>query len=187
MIAAGAATPEFVEQIKAREASFKLVLEPLCSYCDPAGKGTNTQTARSEFDLFARSELRPVGKTSTVRDGCVRIMDLLADKERPLIVASRCKGLVRALSQVKPKRSDHKVYEKRELFAHPIDALRYLLVNVVPDADQRVSWDANAPSSFETEEEAGQRSLMAGPQVVPSGADELESDPSCWSVPGGGP
>ena len=169
MIAAGAATPEFVEQIKAREASLATILEPLCSYCDPAGKGTNAQTARSELNLFARSELRPVGKTSTVRDGCVRIMDLLADKERPLIVASRCKGLVRALSQVKPKRSDHKVYEKRELFAHPIDALRYLLVNVVPDADQRVSWDANAPSSFETEEEAGQRSLMAGPQVVPSG------------------
>ena len=166
-------TPEFVEQIKAREATFKLVQEPICSYCDPAGKGTNTQTAKSEFDLFARQGLRPVGKTSTIRDGCVRIMDLLAAKERPLVVASRCKGLVRALSQVKPQRSDRKVYEKHELFAHPLDALRYLLVNVVPDADQRVSWDADAPSSFETGEQAGQRSLMAGPQVVPSGTDEL--------------
>ena len=43
-----------------------------------------------------------MGKSSSVRDGCVRIMDALADEAQPLIVAERCSGLIRALSQVKP-------------------------------------------------------------------------------------
>ncbi len=155
------ATPEFVEQIKAREATFGLVEEPRYSCCDPAGKGINTQTAQTEFELFARQGLRPVGKSSAIRDGCVRIMDLLADKERPLVVAARCKGLVRALSQVKPHRINHKIYQDHEIFSHPLDALRYLLINVVPDReDERVYWNADEPSPVETREQAGYRTLM---------------------------
>ena len=63
------------------------------------------QTAESEFDVFAKEGLRPSGRSSSVRDGCVRIMDLLADEAQPLVVAERCAGLIRALSEVKPQRS----------------------------------------------------------------------------------
>ena len=48
-----------------------------------------------------------------------------------LQVAERCAGLIRALSQVKPQRSSPEVYDTdHEIFSHPLDALRYLLVNL---------------------------------------------------------
>ncbi len=56
---------------------------------------------------------------------------LLADEAQPLVVAERCVGLIRALSQVKPHRSSHEIYDTdHEIFSHPLDALRYLLVNL---------------------------------------------------------
>ena len=49
----------------------------------------------------------------------------------PLLVAERCEGLIRALGQVKPKRTQSDIYDTdHELFSHPLDALRYLLVNL---------------------------------------------------------
>ena len=124
-------TPEFVAKIKAREAGFGLALPVIGSFCDPAGKAANVQTAESEFDVFAREGMRPSGKSSSVRDGCVRIMDLLADETQPLVIAERCVGLIRALSQVKPHRSSPEVYDTdHEIHSHPLDALRYLLVNL---------------------------------------------------------
>ena len=123
--------------IKAREQGFALAEPVSASFCDPAGKAANVQTAESEFAIFAREGLRPHGQSSSVRDGCVRIMDSLADEVQPLVVAARCTGLIRALSQVKPHRSQHEIYDTdHELHSHPLDALRYLLVNLPqPAAD----------------------------------------------------
>ena len=101
------------------------------SFCDPAGKATNVQTAESEFEVFARAGLLPQGRSSSVRDGCVRIMDALAEEAQPLIVAARCLALIAALAQVKPHRTHTEIYDiDHELFAHPLDALRYLLLNL---------------------------------------------------------
>jgi hypothetical protein len=157
------ATAEFAAAIKAHEAPFNLVEPSLVSYCDPAGKAANTQTTKTEFDVFAVAGLRPYGKNSGVRDGCVQIMNLLAQEEQPLVIASRCEGLIRALSQIKPHRANHEIYDKdHELFSHPLDALRYLLVSGVPGAGpQTVSWNADAPSPFEQLERAGRRNLMS--------------------------
>ena len=103
------ATAEFAAAIKAQEAAFKLVEPIACSYCDPAGKAANTQTAKTEFDVFAASgSAAATARALAVRDGCVQIMDLLADEELPLVVASRCEGLIRALSQVKPHRANRR-------------------------------------------------------------------------------
>ena len=124
-------TPELVAAIKDREAGFGLVIRVQASYCDPAGRATNTQTAASEFEIMRAAGLAPQGKPSGVRDGCVRIMDLLADEAQPLIISERCSGLIRALSSVKPLRGKPEVYDtEHELFSHPLDALRYLLVNL---------------------------------------------------------
>ena len=132
-----ATTPEFVAQIKAKEQSFDLAVPVIASYCDPAGKAANVQTAESEFAVFAREGLCPQGRSSAVRDGCVRIMDLLADEVQPMVVAARCSGLIRALSQVKPHRSSHEIYDTdHELHSHPLDALRYLLVNLPQPAGE---------------------------------------------------
>ena len=120
--------------------SFGLAVPVIASYCDPAGKGTNTQTGESEFDLFARAGLRPSGKSSSVRDGCVRIMNALADEAQPLVIAERCVGLIRALSQIKPQRSSPEIYDTdHEIFSHPLDAMRYLLINLPQPAGE---WDA---------------------------------------------
>jgi hypothetical protein len=133
-------TPEFAAQIKAREETYGLVEEPLASYCDPAGKATNTQTAEPEFGVFKRAGLLPKGKSSGVRDGCVLIMNLLADEAQPLVVAKRCQGLIRALSQVKPASGSPERYDTdHEIFSHPLDALRYLLINLPPTFSNWVS------------------------------------------------
>ena len=159
MLSENTATPAFAKLIKEREAGYGLIEEVRYSCCDPAGKNRNTQTAETEFNVFGREGLRPTGKQSAVRDGCVQIMDLLAEKELPLVVASRCEGLIRALSQVKPHRSTPEIYDTdHPVFSHPLDALRYLLVNDVMAPNlQIVAWDADAPSRFEGLRKAGQR------------------------------
>lgn len=124
-------TKEFVKKIEGREEGYHLVTKPRASYCDPAGKSTNMQTAESEFLVLRRAGLHPLGRSSSVRDGCMRIMDALADPEQPLIVAERCVGLIRALAQVKPQRTQPEIYDTgHELFSHPLDALRYLYLNL---------------------------------------------------------
>ncbi len=46
-------------------------------------------------------------------------------------LGERCSGLIRALAQVKANRSIPEIYDTdHELFSHPLDALRYLLVNL---------------------------------------------------------
>jgi hypothetical protein len=128
-------TQELAHDIAEREAAWSLNEPPRLTYCDPAGKAANVQTAESEFEIFRRSGLKPKGKPSGVRDGCVRIMNALADPDIQIVVAERCTGLVRALSQVKPHRTRPECYDfDHEVFSHPLDALRYLLVNLRPGA-----------------------------------------------------
>lgn len=58
-------------------------------------------------------------------------MDSLADQKLPLIIAERCGGLIRALASVKPDKSHPEVYDyEHPVFSHPLDALRYLLINI---------------------------------------------------------
>jgi len=81
--------------------------------------------------VLKRARLNPKGKASGVRDGCMRIMDALADPDLPLVVSDSCPGLIRALSQVKPHHTRPECYDfDHEVYSHPLDALRYLLVNL---------------------------------------------------------
>ena len=124
-------TPEFVAQIKAREASFGLAVPVISSFCDPAGKAANVQTAESEFAVFAREGLRPSGRAPRCVTAVCASWICSPMRPQPLVVAERCAGLIRALSQVKPQRSSPEVYDTdHEIFSHPLDALRYLLVNL---------------------------------------------------------
>jgi hypothetical protein len=127
-------TPEFVEAIRVREAGFKLAVSPIESFCDPAGRAANVQTAESEFEIFAQAGLAPQGRPSAVRDGCLHILNALAEEPLPLVVASHCTRLIRALAQIKPMKGHPEVYDtEHELYSHPLDALRYLLVNLPAD------------------------------------------------------
>jgi hypothetical protein len=139
------------------------VEEPFVTYCDPAGKAINTQTAKTEFEVFAVAGLHPCGKQRAVRDGCVQIINLLANEELPLVVASRCRGLIRALDQVRPHHARPEIYDTdHPVFSHPLDALRYPLVNGVPSPDQEVvAWSGAEPDSLELLRQAGQRSRVS--------------------------
>lgn len=122
-------TDEFRDAILAMDKT--LGVHPRESYCDPAGKAVNVQTAESEFEILRRGGLRPKGKPSSVRDGCVRIMNALSDKQLPLIVSDSCPELIRCLTQVKPDKSRPDLYDQREdsPYQHLLDALRYIFVN----------------------------------------------------------
>ena len=70
------------------------------------------------------------------------MMDVLADPELPLVVSDACPGLIAALSQVKPHRSRPELYDHdHEVYSHPLDALRYGLVNL--DASTTVDLSTN--------------------------------------------
>ena len=86
-------TSEFAAEIRRIDDSLGLVEPPRLTYCDPAGRAANVQTAESEFVIFARAGLKPMSKPSSVRDGCVRLMGLLADPDLPLVVSRRCPWL----------------------------------------------------------------------------------------------
>ncbi len=129
-------TQEFAAAILRRDADYGFA-DVRATYCDPAGRAANVQTAESEFEVFKRARLAPRGKPSGVRDGCVRMMDALADPALPLVVSEKCVGLIRALSQVKPHKTHPETYDNdHETFSHPLDALRYLLINLRDQSGQ---------------------------------------------------
>ena len=134
LLAENVTTSELGDAIRAREAGFKLAVPPVASFCDPAGRAVNVQTAESEFESFAQAGLAPQGRPTSVRDGCLYILNALAEEQLPLVVASRCQGLIRALSQVKPLKGHAEIYDTgHELYSHPLDALRYALINLPGD------------------------------------------------------
>lgn len=106
-----------------------LGVKPRLTYVDPAGRAANVQTAESEVDLFRRSGLSPVSKGSSIRDGCVRLMDLLADPAIPLVISKACPWIIAGFSTIRPDKHSPEVYDESSDYTHILDALRYLVVN----------------------------------------------------------
>jgi hypothetical protein len=124
-------TDQFAAAILAREKGWNLWRPPVATYCDPAGKQMNVQTAQTEFEVFRRVGLNPRGKAVGRRDGAVLIMNHLAEPQIPLVVARRCHGLRDALAQSKPNKARPDCYDfEHPIFAHPLDTLKYLLANL---------------------------------------------------------
>jgi hypothetical protein len=122
-------TEEFADAILAKDATLGLVEQPRVSFCDPAGNNTSAQTGESEVLVFKVKGLAPVSERSSIRDGCVRISDALAEPQIPLLVARDCRWLVEALGAVAADRQHPDVYDERSVYCHVLDALRYYFVN----------------------------------------------------------
>ena len=124
-------TQEFVAAIKRIDGQLGLFSAPAVTYCDPAGKAAEAQTGQSQFEVFQRAGLVPVGEASGIRDGCVRLFDAIADPELPLQVSARCPWLLEALRGVRPDKHRPDLYDQRESspYQHVLDALRYWAVN----------------------------------------------------------
>jgi hypothetical protein len=129
-------TPAFCQAILDHEATFGLATPPQVSYCDPAGQGRSTQTASTEFEVAKSYGLRPVAGDNQQHDGCVRILNALAEPEHPLVVASSCTGLIRAFATVTPDSGREDIYSDSAPgdTCHLLDSLRYGLSPVTRKA-----------------------------------------------------
>ena len=122
-------TAEFADKIAEIDAGLGLFEPPRGTFCDPAGKGVSPQTGESEFEVFRLKGLAPSGESSSIRDGCVRIMDAIADPELPLQVSKTCPWLIEALGSISPDRKRPDLYDEKSSYTHVLDALRYFCVN----------------------------------------------------------
>ena len=145
-------TAEFAKAILAQDNA--LGVSPAVSWCDPAGRGVSSQTAQSEFEIFAAHSLAPHGSASNVRDGVLRVMAAIADPNLPLLVhRSGCPWLIEALNNVKPDRHRPDLPDESSDYAHALDALRYACLHL-PIGPPRDDWEppepTRAPGGFGT-------------------------------------
>lgn len=99
--------------------------------CDPAGNGRNDQTAESNVSVLRREGFVVHAKASRIVDGCEMIRTMLnpASGEPTLKIHPRCKRLIEALQQYRYPDGGGELPLKDGVHDHPIDALRYYLVN----------------------------------------------------------
>jgi hypothetical protein len=102
--------------------------------CDPAGNSRSEQTATSSIKLLRSLGWKVQSKASPILDGIELIRALIApasDATRPrLVIHPRCRHLIAALEAYRyPVHRIDERPEKDGTHDHPIDALRYWLVN----------------------------------------------------------
>jgi hypothetical protein len=122
-------TEEFALAILETERGFGLVRPPRGTYVDPAGKGVNSHTSESEMTIFRRHGIHCRSRSSSVREGCVLLMDALAHPELPLVVAANCHWTIEALACVPPDPHQPERYDEKSRYTDILDALRYFAVN----------------------------------------------------------
>lgn len=124
-------TQEFADAILAKEAQWRLASPPVCTYGDPAGKGANPQTGESEVEVFNRSRLNFRSRVSSVRDGCIRMLEVIGDEHLPLMVSTDCTSVITSLVSVPPDSNRHELYDQSPSspYQHVLDATRYFFVN----------------------------------------------------------
>lgn len=127
-----ATTDEFAEAILEKEKGWRLVEKPRRTFADPAGNAANRQSSKSEVDVFRRHGIPCRSRRSGVREGCVLLINALADPELPLVVAKSCHWTIEALASVPPDPHQPERYDERSPYEHGLDALRYFTVNSPP-------------------------------------------------------
>ncbi len=125
-------TDEFAEAILAKEAGFGLLEKPRHTYADPAGNAVNSQSSESEVRILRRHGISCRSTSSGVREGCLLLMNALADPQLPLVVATSCHFTIEALASVPPDPHLAERYDERSPYQHILDALRYFMVNSAP-------------------------------------------------------
>jgi hypothetical protein len=140
-------TDEFATAILEREATFGLAVECEDTYGDPAGRGVSPQTAESEVEVFNRRGIWVSSTPSSVRDGCVRLMNLLADPKLPLVISTACPWTIEALASVGPDRHKPDIYDERSPYTHVLDALRYWTINRAEPMEPYSEWGPQIPPS----------------------------------------
>lgn len=128
-------TGELATQILAQDRI--LGVNPMGTFCDPAGYAKNTQTAMSDMEIFKHAGLAPIAKQSSFRDGCVLIQEYLCG-QKPIQINNGCNELVASFETLEPDRLAPDVYAKDPDFGHVMDAFRYGMVNLILGASGRM-------------------------------------------------
>jgi hypothetical protein len=102
---------------------------------DPAGMAVNDQTGRSALQVLTDAGLNIRTRRSEIAQGILAVRARLApaDGSPPrLLVHARCKRLIEALEKYRydASRPDRDTPLKDGTHDHPIDALRYLVINL---------------------------------------------------------
>ncbi len=105
------------------------------TYCDPSGAACNGITGISSVDVLKKHGIKPIYHQSSILDGVelIRCAIRAADKTRRLLIADRCRYLIKAMQCYHfPDRSSTANLEmpkKDGVHDHPIDALRYFFIH----------------------------------------------------------
>lgn len=100
--------------------------------CDPAGNSRNEQTGRTSVNLLRKAELHVKTKSTKIIDGIEAIRKLIkpAVGGSKLVIHPRCATLIEALREYRyDEKSRSELPLKDGEFDHPIDALRYWVMN----------------------------------------------------------
>jgi len=104
-------------------------------FCDPAGNGRNEQTAISSIKALRSLGWVVKSRRSGIHEGIELIRALVCPgsgkvEDSRIVVHPRCRKLIAALCQYHyPKLTRDELPKKDGVHDHPIDALRYWLVN----------------------------------------------------------
>lgn len=125
-------TGQLVDAMLLRDAELGIDTRSSRTYGDPAGRGVNSQTGESEVASLKRAGMRFISRPSSVRDGCMRLLEMISDPDLPLIVSTSCPCLIASLTSVPPDKTHPELYDQSEQspYQHALDALRYWAVNV---------------------------------------------------------
>lgn len=99
--------------------------------CDPAGRGRNDQTGKSNVDVLRAAGFSVKSSGSQIVDGVNLIRAALdpAVGAPRLYIAPRCQRLIKALQAYHYNEAGSELPVKDGVYDHPIDALRYFYVN----------------------------------------------------------
>jgi hypothetical protein len=103
------------------------------SFCDPAGAGVNDVSGTSAVRELRAMGIKTVYRKSRILDGIERIRRLVkaGDGKSRLLISPKCVRLIEAMQCYHyPETGEKELPEKDGVYDHPIDALRYFLVNL---------------------------------------------------------
>ena len=102
------------------------------SFCDPAGAGVNDVSGTSAVRELRAMGIRTVYRKSRILDGIELIRRIVraGDGKSRLLISPKCGRLIEAMQCYHyPESGETELPEKDGVYDHPIDALRYFLIN----------------------------------------------------------
>ena len=132
----GRTLPEHVAELKARPHAARRI------YCDPAGAAVNGHSGQSDVAVLRGAGFVVRHRPSRIAEGVELVRRLLSPADGSgarLLVDPRCVKLVAAMKAYRYPPTGGELPIKDGQHDHPVDALRYVLVNLLRPIGARMS------------------------------------------------